>query len=198
MSKKPIEPVLAPRAPVISLPVNVARLKSLGEMVKGTADREACEELQNRLGILAVKAFSIEAKVTPWKKRGVRIDGFVKGEVEQACVVTLEPVPEVIDEPFTLTLVPSGSDFAKRSNDDSTKSEMVIDPEGEDPPEEFDGEEIDVGSYAEEFFALSLNDYPRAKGAEFTGHIEDKAAFDGSENPFAALAVLKEPQPKDE
>ncbi|WP_090068815.1 YceD family protein [Cohaesibacter marisflavi] len=198
MSKKSTDPVLAPRAPVISLPINVARLKSLGEMVKGSADAEALNELRTRLGILAVNAFSIEAKVSPWKKRGVQIEGHVRGEVEQSCVVTLAPVVEQIDEPFRITLVPKGSEFAKRAIENATMSEMVIDPEGEDPPEEFEGEEIDVGEYAEEFFALSLDDYPRAPGVEFSGHIEDKAAFDGSENPFAALAVLKEPKPKDE
>jgi hypothetical protein len=198
MSKKSTEPEFAPRAPVLSLPINVARLKSLGEMVKASADVEGCEELKNRLGILSVHDYSVEAKVTPWKKRGVQIEGFVRGEVEQACVITLEPVLEQIDEPFKVTLVPKGSEFAKRAVDHSAMSEMVIDPEGDDPPEEFEGEEIDVGLYAEEFFALSLDDYPRAPNARFAGHIEDKAAFDGSENPFAALAVLKEDKPKDQ
>nr|WP_321463810.1 DUF177 domain-containing protein [uncultured Cohaesibacter sp.] len=198
MSKKTNEPALAPRAAVISLPINVARLKSLGEMVKGEADAQACQELQERLGILSVKAYSVEAKVTPWKKRGVQIEGHVRGDVEQSCVVTLEPVAEHIDEAFSITLVPKGSEFVKRAVENSTMSEMVIDPEGEDPPEEFEGDEIDVGIYAEEFFALSLDDYPRAPGAEFSGHIEDKAAIDGSENPFAALAVLKDATPKDE
>ena len=128
----------------------------------------------------------------------MEIEGYVRGEVEQACVITLEPVPETIDEAFKITLVPKGSEFAKRVIDDSTKSEMVIDPEGDDPPEEFEGDEIDVGSYAEEFFALSLDDYPRAPGAEFSGHMEDRGGEDGSENPFAALAVLKEDAPKDQ
>ena len=154
MSKKSSEPVVAPRAPVISLPINVARLKSLGEMVKGSADEEALKVLCERLDVLAVNAFSIEAKVSPWKKRGVQIDGYVRGEVAQSCVVTLAPVVEQIDEPFRITLVPKGSEFAKRAIENATMSEMVIDPEGEDPPEEFEGEEIDVGQYAEEFFAL--------------------------------------------
>nr|WP_321525850.1 DUF177 domain-containing protein [uncultured Cohaesibacter sp.] len=198
MSKKSTEPEFVPLAPVLSLPINVARLKSLGEMVKASADAEGCVALKNRLGILSVHDYSVEAKVTPWKKRGVQIEGFVRGEVEQACVVTLEPVLEQIDEPFKVTLVPKGSEFAKRAVDHSTMSEMVIDPEADDPPEEFEGEEIDVGLYAEEFFALSLDDYPRAPNARFTGHIEDEAAFDGSENPFAALAVLKEDKPKDQ
>lgn len=183
--------------PVLSLPVAVNRLKSLGEVVKGTADQAMCKELTERLGVLAVKSFAVEARVSPWKKNGVRIEGTVKGEVEQACVVTLAPVQESLDEQFEITLLPEGSPYARRSNDSATGGEMIVDPEGEDPPEEFSGDEIDVGQYAEEFFALGLNDYPRAPEAEFSGHIEDEAKDNPQENPFAALAGLKEQMGKE-
>ena len=185
------------RDPVVSLPVNVVRLKSLGEVVKGEADAGMRDELCERLNILAVKSFAIEARVTPWKKNGVRVAGKVTGRVEQACVVTLKPVAEKIDEDFTLTLLPEGSPYARRTDDKETGGELIVDPEGEDPPEEFVGDEIDVGLYAEEFFALALDDYPRADGARFEGHMEDEKGEDPSENPFAALAGLKDKMEKD-
>ena len=178
--------------PVLSLPVNIARLKSLGEHVKAEADEDGCTDLCERLGILAVKSYGIDAVVTPFKKTGARIKGRVYGTVEQACVVTLHPVEEEIDEQFTLTLVPEGSPIARRPNDSVAGGEVIIDPEGEDLPEEFSGDVIDVGRYAEEFFALALDDYPRAAGAEFSGHIEDDGSQDERDNPFAALASLKE------
>ncbi|MCT4656761.1 MAG: DUF177 domain-containing protein [Cohaesibacter sp.] len=183
---------LASRKPVLSLPVQVLRLKSLGETVKGQADEAMLEMLAERLNILKVHSFEVDSRVFKWKKNGVRIEGRVSGDVEQACVVTLKPVAEKVDETFEVILVPQGSPFARRANDEATGGELIVDPEGEDPPEEFTGDEIDVGSYAEEFFALGLNDYPRHDGAEFSGHVEDDGSEDESENPFAALAGLKD------
>ena len=99
---------------------------------------------------------------------------------------------------FSITLVPAGSPFARRSDDQVTGGEIMVDPEGEDPPEEFEGEEIDVGHYAEEFFALALDDYPRAPEASFSGHTEDQGGPQSSDNPFAALAGLREEMSKGE
>ena len=197
MTTNPSEQIAEKRDPILSLPVIVARIKSLGENVKAEADETQCKDLAARLGILAVKSYAIEARVLPFKKTGARIEGHLRGEVEQECVVTLKPVSEAIDESFNLTLVPIGSPFARKSNDDQAGGEMIIDPEGEDPPEEFEGEEIDVGAYAEEFFALALDDYPRARDADFSDHIEDQGGPDSDENPFAALADLKEQLSKD-
>ncbi len=191
------DPIVEKRDPILSLPVIVARIKSLGENVKGEADPAQCAELADRLGILTVKSYAIEARVLPFKKTGARIEGRVRGEVEQECVVTLKPVTEAIDEPFNLMLVPQGSPFARKSNDDPAGGELIVDPEGEDPPEEFEGEEIDVGAYAEEFFALALDDYPRAPDVDFADHIEDQGGPDSDENPFAALAGLKDQLSKD-
>ena len=192
MTQKHKDPVIEKRDPLLSLPVIVARIKSLGEVVKAKADADQCAELARRLNILSVNAFAIDARVTPFKKTGARIEGRVMGEVEQACVYTLKPVLQEIDESFSLTLVPQGSPFARKSNDEIAGGEMIIDPEGEDPPEEFEGDTIDVGVYAEEFFALALDDYPRADDADFHDHIESKGGPDSDENPFAALAALKD------
>lgn len=183
---------LATRKAVLPLPVTVTRLKSLGEMVKGEADAAMCEELTHRLDIRKVHSFAIECRVLPWKKTGARLEGRVWGEVEQTCVVSLKPVSETVDETFELTLVPEGSPFARRSNDQESGGELIIDAEGEDPPEEFSGDEIDVGLYAEEFFALALTDYPKADDVNFTDHVEDDGSNDTTENPFAALAGLKD------
>ncbi|MCV6547429.1 MAG: DUF177 domain-containing protein [Cohaesibacter sp.] len=183
---------LANRKAILSLPVTVTRLKSLGEMVKGEADAPMCEELTRRLDIRHVHSYAVECRVFAWKKNGARLEGRVKGEVEQTCVVSLKPVFETIDEAFELTLVPKGSPFARRANDQENGGELVIDAEGEDPPEEFEGDEIDVGLYAEEFFALALNDYPKADGIDFDDHVEDDGSEDQGENPFAALAGLKD------
>lgn len=180
------------REPVISLPVNVVKLKSLGEIVKGEADEDTRAELCKRLGVLSVDAYAIEARVTQWKKSGVRIEGKVTGKVQQACVVTLEPVPEEINETFNVTLLPEGSPYLLRADNTEAGGEIFVDPEGEDMPEEFEGDEIDVGGYAEEFFALALDDYPRAPGVTFGGHVEDDKANNPEENPFAALASLKD------
>lgn len=49
---------------------------------------------------------------------------------------------------------------------------MILDAEGEDGPEPFSGDAIDVGQLAEEFFALGIDPYPR-KAACGAGRTDD-------------------------
>ncbi len=56
-------------------------------------------------------------------------------------------------------------------------AELVIDAEGDDGPETFSGDRIDVGALAEQFFSLALDPYPRKKGADVAKAVpgEDEA-----------------------
>ena len=119
---------------------------------------------------------------------GLRVLGRVKGRVGQACVVTLEPIENDIDEEVDLLfspdapVVPEGGDPAHHRSFGHT-------PDEGDLPEPLIGGTIDLGAIAVEFLMLGVDPYPRKPGVEFAAPARDSEA----ERPFAALAALKKP-----
>lgn len=153
------------------------------------ADAREREALAALWDILDVEALSAELKIRRWKKDGVKVMGTVHAEVTQACVVTLEPVEQVIDEDIDEIFVPEGSALARIPANDA--GEIVVDPDGPDLPEPFTGDEIDVGAFVAEMAAMALDPYPRRPDVQFEGHVEDDAANDKKPSPFAVLRNLK-------
>lgn len=126
------------------------------------ANEAECAAAARLLEIVGVESLSLEARIWPWHKAGLRLDGRVKGKVRQTCVVTLDPVEELIDEAFQVRFLPERS---ARTAENS--SEIVIDAlEDEDPPELMTENRIDLGALTVEHLALALNPYPRKKGVE--------------------------------
>jgi uncharacterized metal-binding protein YceD (DUF177 family) len=60
----------------------------------------------------------------------------------------------------------------------------------DEPPEVFTGKSFDLGPVVTEHFALAIDPYPRAPGAELPTD-PDAGAANQSESPFAVLAKLK-------
>lgn len=146
----------------VSYPLQVKRLPDKGTTVTIEADSAQRAALAREHGLLSVERFSAELAARPWKAGGVRVLGRVEADVTQACVVTLEPVAGRVDEEIAATFVPEGSRLARV---EAAGGELILDPEGEDLPEAFSGDSIDLGALAEEFFALGIDPYPRKEGA---------------------------------
>lgn len=143
--------------------VNVARLSRSGLPVWLDADAAQRQALAAEHGLQSVEVFRFDLVLAPWKGRGVRVSGTVRAEITQACIITLDPVPAVIDEAVETVLVPEGSKLATPRW--AEQGEMILDAEGPDAPETFTGDSVDVGALAEEFFALAIDPYPRKAGA---------------------------------
>lgn len=147
----------------ISLSVNVLRLPASGMPVRFEADDEQRRALAKAHALVEVKSLSAELLVTNWKRDGVKVTGTAKAAIVQACSVSLAPVDAVVDVDIHALFVPEGSRLARP--DILEGGEMLLDAEGEDGPEPFSGDTIDVGALAEEFFALGIDPYPRKAGA---------------------------------
>lgn len=147
----------------VSYPVHVARLPKKGMAVRLEADAAAREALAEAHGLRAVDRFTADLDVVGWKKGGVRVTGRVRADIVQNCVVTLDPVGERIDEEVAALFLPEGSALATPRN---AEGEIILEADGEDGPELFSGDSVDVGQLAEEFFALAINPYPRKEGVE--------------------------------
>lgn len=164
------------------------RVQPRGTPVVFRASPSECESLAEALGILKVANASAEFTISPFRKNGFKITGEVRAEVEQACVVTLEPVPESVREVVDLRFLPE-------SEIEPVNEEIEVDIDAEDPPEPILGSTVDLGVLTTEFIAVGLDPYPRKPGVEFTPFIEDDGSEDEGESPFADLAALKDKRP---
>ena len=165
--------------------VNVGHLSANPVSVTMEADGRERAELAERWGVLKVDALEAELELIRWKRDGVRIKGRVKADIEQECVVTLEPVHSHIDEAVDALFVPEGSRLARMPVDET--GEMVFDAEGPDLPETFTGDSIDVGAVCEEFVVLAIDPYPRKEGAVLEAADDTPAEEDRPPSPFAGL-----------
>jgi len=176
-----------PEKSPVSYSINVRNLPAKGITATFTADPEQRRQLAEAHGLLSVEGFSTELLVRPWKKDGIQVSGRVKAEITQACVVTLEPLTARIDEDVSAILVPENSRLARIEGENA---EIILQAEGDDLPEIFSGDSVDVGALAEEFFELAIDPYPRKEGSEL-----DRSAEGGEETGggplYEALRKLK-------
>lgn len=187
-----MHPITAKDEAPFSYRVKVGHISANPVTVKLAADAAELAGLAKLWRVEAVRRLESELQIARWKKDGVRIRGHVSAEVVQACVVTLEPVETAISEEIDRIYVPEGSRLARLVLDE--RGEMVLDPEGEDIPEQFSGDTIDAGEAVCEAVALAIDPYPRKQGVEFADHVESTEADDRRPSPFAALKDWKKPE----
>jgi uncharacterized metal-binding protein YceD (DUF177 family) len=98
----------------------------------------------------------------------------------QLCIVSLEPVTERLDKPFTLVVLPPDGAL---SDDPDGPDEIQADATGH----------FDLGEALAEELSLSLNPYPRKAGAHLPLAPEEAVEADEAapRNPFAKLAALR-------
>jgi uncharacterized metal-binding protein YceD (DUF177 family) len=136
-----------------------------------------CAALAQRFGIEGLRHFSARFTRKPYPGGGLLLSGRIKAEAVQLCVVSLEPVTEHLDRPFSLVVLPPG---AAPSEDPDGPDEIETDATGH----------FDLGEALAEELSLSLNPYPRAAGAHLPEGLED-APEEAPRNPFAKLALLR-------
>ena len=180
---------------LLSHPVDTSKLPAKGLQIMLDPDEQTNTQIADHLQLVSLSKFIAELRIKSWHKDGVRVVGTIRGQLEQACVVTLEPVSDTIDAEFDAVFVPETSKLAK-PNISAETQELIIEAEGDDAPEVFEPPMLDVGKVVLEFFALELNPYPRsAKADQATAALEDESEKSGDaevENPFAALAQIRD------
>ena len=113
---------------------------------------------------------------------GYRLHGRVTSTLQQACVVSLEPLDARLDEPFDIEF------WETRERGDESGEASVLD--GPDI-ETLERGEIATGRIVFETVSAALNPYPRKHGAEMTW-CDEAASVPGKTSPFAGLAKLKD------
>ena len=110
---------------------------------------------------------------------GLRATGRVFATVGQTCVVTLEAMENLVDEPIDVIFAPSPA------GDSADEHEA---PDTDEPPEILVDGTADLGAIAAEFLLLGIDRYPRKPGAEFAPLVESSPGA----SPFAVLSKLKD------
>lgn len=178
-------------APPLDWKQKTDAIKPSGTHFERTATAAEREALRDAYGILDVGALTIALEFRPWRKTGYRVTGTLDARTTQSCVVTLEPVEQVIHEDIDMTYLPQ-ADAERLARRTEEEGEIVVDVESRDPPEGFSGPELDIGALAAEVLALAIDDYPRKPGVTFEGGDgaapDEDAGEDEKRSPFAALA----------
>ena len=149
-----------------------------GETVSIEASASEREAVAAALKLPSVERLAATITVKKAARGGARVIGVVHGELNQTCVVTLEPFPAAVEEEIDVRFAPRD----ERPRRATEEPETVVSMTDDEPDPIVDGK-IDLGALAVEFFALGLDPYPRKPGASFT----PPAAPEAEVTPFAAL-----------
>lgn len=117
----------------------------------------------------------------------VHVAGRVTARVGQACVVTLEPIENDIDEAVDLIFAPV-EQIPELADEAISDENGMGEGDVEDAPEPIVNGMIDLGRLATDVLFLAIDPYPRKEGAVFEAQV---TADDPEDHPFAALKALQ-------
>lgn len=168
-----------------SRPVEIPSIGSTKSTKRIEATAEERARLAAALDLVEVSGLSAQFDLHRDSQGEIHLDGRVQAEIAQNCIVSLEPVRQVIDEPIQVRLIETGTGGeARRSGGGAA---VDIDPTLEDPPEVFTGPVIDLGGLAVEHLILAIDPYPRAPGAVLPENPAEEGP-NSQDSPFAVLA----------
>lgn len=164
-----------------SWPVRIGDVSSAGLAIrKSGLPGSVLAAFAARIGVDAVAALDLDVIVRPHRGDGLAVSGRVRAEVVQTCVVTLEPVGNVIDEEVEVTFRPEKSIRPVIVRDIEEKRDVI--DAGEDADDPLVGGTVDLAEVAAEFLALGVDPYPRRPDARFEAEVE------ADPSPFAGLS----------
>jgi uncharacterized metal-binding protein YceD (DUF177 family) len=173
--------------------IETAQIPPDGLQLHLTANPSDCLALAKRFRILAVLRLEARLQVRPDAVLAgcYVVTGQIDAEVEQACVVSLEPVRQRIAESFTRSFAPTTGAVPVAGAEADEDAAEWLDPAATDPPDVLADGRIDVGAVVAEELALSLDPYPRKPGASLPPEYNPETEQSGTVRPFARLAELK-------
>ena len=163
--------------------VELSRPLALEDLKAGPVEREFAATpgeraaLARRFDLLGLDELRANVTVKRNLVGEVAVEGRLSARVQQACVVTLEPVAADVEDTFDLRFAP-------------------IDPDGHELPaddrEPLPDGPLDLGEIVAEQLALSLDPYPRSPDAVLEAPVDDGARDAPiKQRPFAKLAALR-------
>jgi uncharacterized metal-binding protein YceD (DUF177 family) len=172
-------------------PVSISSLPKPSEHIHLPVDAESLKQLANECGVNAFKSLETDFRFKRWRKHGATVVGSFKAEIEQDCIVTLEPVFSFLDESFERQFLPQRSSDYKMP--EIIDGEMILDPEADDLPDILETDVLNLWEILIEELILAIDPFPRsAEGGlqeQFEAEEEDLDA-EPTHKPFSDLQAL--------
>ena len=177
--------------------VDLERMGNAGAALEIAPSDNERAALATRFGFLGLPIFS--ARVTVDRRIGgqIVVEGRLRGRIVQACVLTLDPVTQDVDETFRIVFKPDMTD-----DRDPESGEAVLNSQA-DAPEPLSGNMLDIGEIVAEQLSLAADPYPRRPGAKLEDvlpkprHGGRKGQPEQRRHPFAGLAALRDKPRRD-
>lgn len=163
-------------------------------------DEDGRRDVAERVGVVSIESMHVRLKVfRPDNGFIVKVEGRVKADVVQECVVTCDDVVTHAEDEFEAFFADNEKaiSFARKRQEQDAKNgvaEVELISEKDDPESIVDGI-IDLADVAVQFLSLSLEVYPRKSDAKFDGPSDEDVAEEPAKcrkNPFEALRQLKD------
>jgi uncharacterized metal-binding protein YceD (DUF177 family) len=172
--------------------VDLDRMGAGGTALEIVASDRERAALVARFGFLGLPAFS--ARVTVDRRPGgqIVVEGRLRGRLLQACVLTLDPVAQELDDTFRIVFKQNLADDL-----DPSSGEAVLSAQA-DAPEPLAGNTLDIGEIVAEQLSLVADPYPRRPGARLEDVLPKprqagrKVPSEQRRHPFAGLATLRD------
>ena len=139
-------------------------------------DPSARSQMAKRLGLVGLPQFTANVELQPWLD-GIEILGQWRAEVVQTCGVSLEDFATELRGEFQVRSLPADS----RHRPEVVK-EVIVEADGEDPPDVMEEGGLDLSDYLMEHLSLEVDPFPRKPGVQFEPPEEGIII-----SPFAAL-----------
>src|SRR6185312_10941687 len=154
-----IQPTKIEQKSEIERIVDIDRMGAPGTALEIVASDSERAALSKRFGFLDLPAFS--ARVTVDRRPGAQVvvEGRLRGRIVQACILTLDPVTQDLDETFRIVFK---QDLAEERDPESGEALIAANA---DAPEPLSGNMLDVGEIVAEQLSLAADPYPRRPGA---------------------------------
>lgn len=172
--------------------IDLEKIGSSGIALEISASESERAALAKRFGFLSLPALSARVSVDRRPGGQIVVEGRLKGRIVQACILSLDPVTQELDDAFRLV-------FAEnvKEESDPESGEALLNSQG-DAPEPLEGNMLDVGEIVAEQLSLTADPYPRRPGVKLEDVLPKqkggarRSAPEPRRHPFAGLAALKD------
>jgi uncharacterized metal-binding protein YceD (DUF177 family) len=152
---------------------------TFGNSITLTANDDEKKALAERFGLLDLSSLSATIVITVDDiQKCFRVEGTLCAELMQKCIISLKPVPESINAPFSVLLV----------METTQKQEQEEEINWEADVEYITDSKVDVGEIVAQYLSLMMDPYPKCADQE---QETKESALPKTKNPFSILEKLK-------
>jgi uncharacterized metal-binding protein YceD (DUF177 family) len=172
--------------------VDLDRMGASGAALEIIASESERAALARRFGFLGLPAFSARVSVEHRPGSQIVVEGRLRGRVVQACILTLDPVTQELDEAFRIVFKQGLAE-----EHDPESGEALLSAQA-DAPEPLQGNLLDVGEIVAEQLSLAAEPYPRRPGVKLEDVLPKPrqggrpGRNEQRRHPFAGLAALRD------